>query len=171
MLNGLFSGKKMTDNTTLIVRKDVEGVVLSMPKILANIWPRLSIHDFPDFCGAGEGFGEKIVPETFYGMSVRHNCFIHDITHTILPPTVEYWHISNELMLVNCLRTIRAFSTSKVLRYLRERRAVLYFDGVESKTGLKCYLNREDGNYGQKGYNPFNDPTFIAKLKKVGVTL
>lgn len=36
------------------------------------------IDDYPSFCGAGKGIGDKIVPEFIGGMRCSHICHIHD---------------------------------------------------------------------------------------------
>jgi len=154
-----------------IVLKVVEDIPLLMPEILANNWPTLPLNEFPDMCGAGEGLQEKIIPDTFYFQSQRHNCFIHDVTHTIFPPTAFGFHSSNLILLANCLNTIRTKSTSKVLKTLREKRAITYYMGVETKTGFNCYMDREDGNIGQFNYDPKLDISFIKKLAQVGVSI
>ena len=36
------------------------------------------IFRYPTFCGAGEGIGDMIVPETIGGMRISHICHCHD---------------------------------------------------------------------------------------------
>ena len=159
----------MKEEFATIVLKMVEEIPLLMPEILAKNWPdQVLLSEFPSYCGAGEGLQEKAIPETFYGQSQSHNCFIHDITHTIFKPTRNSFHLSNMMLLQNCLSTIRVKS-NPLMKYLRERRALKYYDGVETEIGFRCFLNREGGNVGQSDYDPLNDPSFIAKLRKVGV--
>lgn len=147
----------------------ISGIRLLMPRVLSELLPCINIDDFPNFCGAGDGIGEALVPDTFYGLSMRHCCFIHDITHTIYPPTKTFWHKSNELLLINCLRTIRVKSGNRLTRFLRERRALTYFNAVESGIGLRCFMRRRPDGPGVEGYDPVKDPEFKAKLLKVGV--
>lgn len=156
-------------NLSNLTIKQVEGIPLLMPEILALNWPdHLPLSDFPNFCGAGEGLQEWIIPETFYFQSQRHNCFIHDVTHTIFPPTRAGFYMSNQILLSNCLSTIRVKS-NWFLKYPRERRALKYYDGVETNLGFQAFINRPGGNHGQKGYSPLEDPSFMNLLKKVGV--
>jgi len=155
-----------------IVFHEVEGLSLIMPRVLKENWSNLPLEDYPNFCGAGHGWGERTVPDTNYGMSMRHNCLIHDVCFCVLPPTEEYWHISNEMLHINNLRTIRIKSGNFIIRRLRENRATTYFDFVESPIGLKCYLNRNCGsNIGQDNYSPLDDPEFKLIMLKVGVKL
>jgi hypothetical protein len=152
--------------------KELEDIPLLMPRILADNWPRsLRLAEFPNFCGAGDGFGELVVPETFYGLSMRHVCFIHDITHSLFDPTREHWHLSNQIMLLNALNTIRTRTCFKIVRFLRNRRAMLYYDAVETEFGFACFTRRPGGNQGEIDYDPTRDPTIINKLRLVGVYL
>lgn len=45
-----------------------------------------SLDDYPSFCGAGSGIGDKIVPEKIGGMPCSHICHIHDEWWTACPP-------------------------------------------------------------------------------------
>jgi len=36
------------------------------------------LDEYPSFCGAGSGIGDKIVPEKIGGMTCSHICHIHD---------------------------------------------------------------------------------------------
>lgn len=145
----------------------VEDLTLWVPNVLAEKWPTLPLDEFPNFCGAGKGWKEKAVPDTMWNLSVRHNCFIHDICFTILPPRKVYWHLANYIMLVNDLETIRVRSNF-LMRPLRSQRALSYFAGVETENfGYRAFVNRE----WIENYNPFEDKMFIEIMNKVGVRI
>ena len=46
-----------------------------------------SIGEYPSFCGAGEGIGDKVVPEIIGGMRCSHICHIHDESWLKCEPT------------------------------------------------------------------------------------
>ena len=133
---------------------DVEGIKLVVPEILKRNWPKIPLADFPRFCGAGDGLGEKIVPDYIYKVSVKHCCFIHDITHSILPKTERMFHLSNLLLLINIISTIA--HAGGWLMSLRFRRALKYYFAVESDIGYNCFKTSTMDEF----YN---------KMKKVGI--
>lgn len=46
-----------------------------------------SIGEYPSFCGAGQGIGDKIVPEKIGGMRCSHICHVHDESWSECEPT------------------------------------------------------------------------------------
>jgi hypothetical protein len=46
-----------------------------------------SLDEYPSFCGAGHGIGDKIVPEKIGGMPCSHICHIHDESWEECEPT------------------------------------------------------------------------------------
>jgi len=45
------------------------------------------IDDYPSFCGAGSGIGDKVVPEKIGGMPCSHICHVHDEWWEMCDPT------------------------------------------------------------------------------------
>jgi len=45
------------------------------------------INEYPSFCGAGDGIGDKIVPEVIGGMRCSHICHAHDECWSLCEPT------------------------------------------------------------------------------------
>jgi hypothetical protein len=70
------------------MRIDFEGATLDIHPLLANAWPKdLPSYEWPTFCGAGSGIGDKIVPETICDVSVSCCCADHDIRWSIADDT------------------------------------------------------------------------------------
>lgn len=119
---------------------EVEGVHFAVPNFLINRWPtRLALNEFPRFCGAGDSFSERIVPDKNWGLNISSACFIHDLTHLLFPKTPFYFHMSNMLLLVNVLHLVRVKTRLKLIRILREHRALNYYIGVETDIGYGCF--------------------------------
>jgi hypothetical protein len=148
-----------------IIVHRVENLNLVMPKFMAINWPSLPLDEFPNFCGAGSGIGEILVPDTFYGLSMRHNCYIHDGCFTLLPPNKKNWHLANSIMLINNLTTIRERG-NRFIKPFRNIRAMHYFEAVESNIGWRCFTDRTWIN----NYDPYKDEVMIELLVKVGVS-
>ena len=147
-----------------IVIKNIEGIRLHMPKLVADNWPILLLDEFPNFCGAGTGLGEVAVPDTMYGVSVRHVCFIHDCMFNLMSPDKDNWHYANDIMLMNNLATIRVMSNT-FMRPFRSFRALNYYGAVESGFGWKAFTNRR----WIENYDPYQDSELAKVFAKVGV--
>jgi len=55
------------------------------------------IDNYPSFCGAGSGIGDKVVPETIGGMRCSHICHAHDESWESAPATFNGFTVSNAL--------------------------------------------------------------------------
>ena len=91
-------------------------------------------------CGAGKA-GDKFVPDTMYGLSVKVCCIIHDLdwSEACTIPDIER---ANERFLVNLIRFINGES-SPILKQLRRYRALLYYAAVED-IGKKIFEHKGD---------------------------
>ena len=79
-------------------------------------------------CGPG-GFGDHLVPDTMYGLSVTPACRIHDFMYHI-GETDDDKDEADRVFLNNLFRIIDARSESRILRRLRRIRARTYYYAV-----------------------------------------
>jgi len=91
------------------------------------------IGECPPCCGAGNGFGERIVPETFLLLRVSIVCYIHDECWEIAAPTWEDFHQSNAMLMTNALTLIRRATPILpfIVTPLRVYRAATYYNFVD----------------------------------------
>jgi len=101
----------------------VDGVYLKAP--LSYVVPE----KIGDCCGAGEGWGEMLVPETILGLRISAACHIHD--HSWEVATEEDFDQTNEMFLHNIMAIIRAKSANGLMRWLRNYRATTYYNSVQ----------------------------------------
>jgi len=97
-------------------------------------------------CGAGKT-GDKFVPDTMYGLSVKVCCIIHDLDWAEAC-TINDIERANERFLINLIRYINGESTPG-LKQLRRYRATTYYTAVED-IGKKIFEN-EGKQEGQTG--------------------
>lgn len=88
--------------------------------------------DYPSKCGAGQGLGDLIVPETIFGLPISPVCHIHDTMFEIADATWEDFHYANSIFLHNILSTIQCKSESVILEHLRNYRAVTFYNAVDT---------------------------------------
>jgi hypothetical protein len=103
------------------------------------------LHDtfkgYPSKCGAGEGVGDIIVPETIIFLPISAVCHIHDTCWDIAEASWKDFHQSNSIFLHNILAAIKYKSSSIILEHLRNYRAITYYNAVDtigSKFFWKC---------------------------------
>lgn len=144
----------------------VEGVPLFMPDIVDKNFPTLPVDEFPHFCGAGEGIGEKIVPDHILWLYVAVACWIHDVMFCLLSPSKENWFISNGTLILNIFMLI-IVKGSKAMVVPRCVVALPYFLLVMTKAGWDIFTNRKI----KEEYDPYADNELLNKFKKVGVDL
>jgi len=155
----------MADIKKVTVRM-VEGVPLFMPAFIDEHFPTLSMNEFPRFCGAGEGWAERFVPDHIIWLYVSVACWIHDGCFCLLSPTKENWFIANGLFILNIFMLI-IVKGSKALVVPRCTIAVPYFWAVMTGTGWKLFIGRNWID----GYDPYKDKKLIRKFAMVGVVL
>ena len=143
----------------------VEGCEFIVPVAIKQYWPRyLDIDEFPSFCGAGNGFGDSIVPEKMLGLKVAPACFIHDLSWEICELSWAGFHQSNSMFLHNLQQIIINRSSSEILKMIRLYRAVTYFNAVDS-VGAHFFWERKET------LEPLKNPVVQEKFALVGVRL
>ncbi len=83
-------------------------------------------------CGAANSKFD-FVPDTMWGMSIKPACNIHDFDYHI-GKTIEDKQRADRRFLNNLLRLINR-GKSKILKLLRRRRALKYYDAVDLMGG------------------------------------
>lgn len=92
-------------------------------------------------CGAGNGIGEKLVPETIWGLKITPACQIHDQMYA-KGKTQSDKEEADRVFLNNLLRIIDG-NSNKVMRWLRSRRAYKYYEAVRDLGG-PAYWNSKN---------------------------
>ena len=81
-------------------------------------------------CGPG-GFGDFLVPDTVYGLSIRNACRIHDWGYRhALDNSEEDRAMHDRILKNNALRIVDNWTKYKWLRWLRYRRVQKYYIAV-----------------------------------------
>ena len=91
--------------------------------------PSHIIDEMTGGCGPG-GFGDMLVPDTMYGLSVKPACRIHDFQYFV-GKTLEDKIAADRIFLNNMVRIINANSGLRILRRLRLIRARTYYTFVQ----------------------------------------
>lgn len=92
--------------------------------------------------GCGDGWRDKLVPDTMYGLSVKPACEIHDWEYHF-GKTNEDKDRADRRFLNNLLRLIEWRSANVVMRALRNRRALKYYEAVRQFGGPAFWLGKE----------------------------
>jgi len=95
-------------------------------------------------CGPG-GFGDFLVPDTIWFLSITPACSIHDWEYHF-GETEEEKKVADKNLLDNMLRMIRDAGGWKILRILRRRRAMTYYWFV-SNCGGPAFWDGKDTEY------------------------
>ena len=125
---------------------DVDGCQLAAPK---SFWyfRTLDLSDIINGCGPG-GAGDRLIPDTVYGLSVKPACAIHDWMYTIFNDEAGF-KLSNSLFLDNMTRINKSATKNSVIRFLRSRRIVKYYLAVKD-FGRLFYYDNHVGLYDSK---------------------
>lgn len=122
-----------------------DGVTLIVPIINESPMhiPHDGFDDFDTYCGAGKGWGDKIVPDDIYGIIISPACFIHDVMWRESSPSWRDFHHSNSVFFHNILSIIEHFAPpikdEKEVRHERYYRAVTYYMAVDSSVGVSIF--------------------------------
>lgn len=111
-----------------------DKAILSAPAWIEKLWPSdFPSEKWPTFCGAGNGFGDKIVPDKIHNVSISPECFIHDIGWATSADTIREFLAENWWLAVNIGAQILASELSWWLKELAVLRAwVVYFMAVST---------------------------------------
>lgn len=96
---------------------------------------KLEYYETITSCGAGEGFGDRLVPDCIIAVRITLACYIHDIMWAMAEPSWEEFHMSNSVFLSNTITLITAASADhkiNILKNFRMYRAVSYFNAVDT---------------------------------------
>lgn len=135
----------------------LEGVPLLAPQ--GVLLPFTKISECPPCCGAGDGIGEKLIPETMWGLPISPACYIHDKEWPLAQPTWEAFHASNSHFLHNLVTLVNYTSQSDILRHIRLYRCVTYYNAVDSQLNHVFWkLKEEQQSKGMwQGFSPVAD--------------
>ena len=88
-----------------------------------------------DCNGCGSGFTAKLVPNTIYGLNIRHICCGHDDRFEWLDKSIEHMNMSNREFLNNLIREINAdtkwWRNNRFIKSLMRKRAYKYYKAVK----------------------------------------
>lgn len=142
------------------------GATLTAPEFLAPLWPiDLSPERWPTFCGAGDGLGDRIVPDSICGVRISAACFIHDIDWATSPDTFQEFMAANGRLFLNSTAIILA-SDLTVWRKIRaiHRAAAAYLFAV--CTVGKLFFKWSDDDRAMTT-DPYHHPIVKARLKRL----
>ena len=109
----------------------VEGIFFVIPVELFADWPDGPLDKFQPCCGAGHGLGERLVPESVFGVRITPACYIHDHCWALAEPSWADFHAANSIFLHNMLAIIQTRSSHKLARAIRNYRALTYYNAVD----------------------------------------
>jgi len=124
--------------TTIVERFD--GVALIRP-LNGFMWPHHKFSGFPECCGAGEGMGEKVVPEKILDMSVSPACYVHDWMFLYGDRDWQGFHHANSIFLNNLLSINEKRGGNWFLRKLRIPLITGWFISVSSVAGAAKFFS------------------------------
>lgn len=132
------------------------GAILEVPDFLVDLWPHeLPLSDWPTYCGAGDGLGDRIVPDSIWGARVCPACFIHDIDWAIADGSYRAFQAANNRFKRNLVALTDAQLYSQV-RIAAKIRCNTYWLVVSSPVGWR--------NYEPSGSDPYTNPVVKDKL-------
>jgi hypothetical protein len=89
--------------------------------------------DISGGCGSGK-YGDMLVPDSLWGLDVKFICQIHDWMYTE-GTTIKHKNSADRVLLNNLIRWVDHKTDFVPLRWLRHRRAVTYYDAVQTFGG------------------------------------
>jgi hypothetical protein len=90
--------------------------------------PMSEIMDATNGCGR-EGIEERLIPDTIWGLDISPVCRVHDWMY-IDADTTEEENYADAIFGANLISLIKQKTKSRVLQWLRLRRAYKYVDAV-----------------------------------------
>jgi len=141
------------------------GAKMIVPEFLIPLFPvNLPADRWPTFCGAGEGAGDRCIPDIIWGISMSPACFTHDIDWAVTPDTIAEFARANWHFLRNCLALINASDLWAIPWFMARLRCLAYFAGV-STFGLFAFLTSKSIPFSPS--DPFKHPVVRSRLKRL----
>jgi hypothetical protein len=121
------------------VKVEYHGAVICVPYFLERMLPEaLPLQHWPTFCGAGNGFGDRIVPDWVKRVCISPECFVHDIDWAIADGSWRAFQAANNRFLKNLIsRFLSVLNGMMLVRSLSW--AVGYWFVVSSPVGWLNY--------------------------------
>jgi len=129
-----------------IIIHEWDGIQLSMPERVLPLFHTVhNYKSFPDnYCGAGKGLGEKLVPDYIFGPSryldfmgfnfsikITPACFIHDEDWSDADPTWTDFYASNFRLSSNIASIIQSKAANGFIKARALYRPVTYQNAVD----------------------------------------
>lgn len=122
-----------------------DGIALKCPSSCALPLKKYTYESFPtNFCGAGKGMGEALVPDFVFGptrflkflgldvsIKISPACFIHDEDWFLADPTWNAFYASNERFHENIESIINAKARNEYIKARALYRPVTYKNAVD----------------------------------------
>lgn len=159
---GLEEGKEEMN----FVKITSHGATLTVPEFLVPSWPYdLPPDQWPTFCGAGQGWGDAIVPDTIQGVNIAPAGLCHDVEFSVSAKTVSAFMGANGRFFLNIVNLILAsnLETWKMIKALMKA-GILYLSAVSTMGVL--FFNWFAGDK-KEDLNPFANPTVMDRLQRL----
>ena len=142
------------------------GAILIIPDFLAPLWPYdLPSDRWPTFCGAGQGWGDQIVPDTIQGVNIAPAGLCHDVEFSVSAKTISSFMGANGRFFLNIVALIMAsdLETWKMIKALMKAGA-LYLTAV-STMGI-LFFSWFSGSK-EEDADPFKNVTVQDRLRRL----
>lgn len=175
-MTGLIGGNILNKYTI-----NFDGIFLQCPEEIFKVFPKdLDYDTFPDdFCGAGKGLGEKIVPDYIFGLTrflpfgldisikISPACWIHDKDWQLSAPTVQAFTESNDRFHLNIEAIIRAKAKNDWIKARAMYRPVTYMNAV-SLAGRYIFWSMKEAQGYEIPYHAldFINPEYVDIISK-----
>jgi len=115
-----------------------DDVLMEIPEVPDFVWPTFSSKNFPPCCGAGGGWGEKLVPDSLIGINISPACFVHDWMYEYAPKDHDTFDQANSMMYRNILAIIavkgKCLSILELVTVVKE--AGIYYEAICTFGGI-----------------------------------
>jgi len=121
------------------------GIPLQITEPMAAIFPRKTYDSMPaNYCGAGRGLGEKLVPDYVFwytrwlpgwldiSIKLAIACWIHDKDFELAPPTWDAFHKANSRVYANIKAIIIARTKPGLIRWIALHYPEIYAHSVDT---------------------------------------
>jgi hypothetical protein len=150
---------------TTIKTIDYFGARLEVVEFLAEIWPyELPLDKWPSFCGLGDSWGDKWVPEKICGIPISCVCFDHDVSFSLADGSQKEFIKMNLRM----YRNVRSLVIPNIKWWQRpkaESMCFIYF-AVTTALGFRAYESQIPK---QRYDHPLDNPEVHKKLHRLAM--